>query len=81
MKDATSVERGDIGAWAEEARGKYRFCAEVMAVEEAADRTLLAAHLTGDLPGNPVDLRYRFKLTLRSWRWRSTDRSGVEYDR
>lgn len=62
MKDATSVERGDIRAWAEEARRKYRFCAEVMAVEKAADRTLVTAHLTGDFPGNPVDLRYRFKL-------------------
>jgi hypothetical protein len=26
------------------------------------DRTVVTAHLTGDFPGNPVDLRYRFKL-------------------
>jgi hypothetical protein len=28
----------------------------------AADGTVVTAHLTGDFPGNPVDLRYRFKL-------------------
>jgi ketosteroid isomerase-like protein len=55
--------RAAIRAWAEEARRKYRFRAEVMAVQEAADRTVVTAHLTGDFPGNPVDLRYRFKLT------------------
>ena len=33
-----------------------------MAVEAVADRTAVRAHLTGDFPGNPVDLDYRFKL-------------------
>jgi ketosteroid isomerase-like protein len=55
--------RGAIRAWAQETRRKYRFHAEVLRVEEAADRTVVTAHLTGDFPGNPVDLRYRFKLT------------------
>lgn len=53
--------RGAVRAWAEETRRKYRFHAEVMMVEQAADRTVVTAHLTGDFPGNPVDLRYRFK--------------------
>ena len=57
--------RAAIRVWAQEARRKYRFHAEVMAAEEAADRTLVTAHLTGDFPGNPVDLRYRFKLVGR----------------
>jgi hypothetical protein len=26
------------------------------------DRTTVTAHLTGNFPGNPVDLGYRFKL-------------------
>jgi ketosteroid isomerase-like protein len=52
-----------VRAWAQETRRKYRYHAEVVAVEEAADRTIVTAHLTGDFPGNPVDLRYRFKLT------------------
>jgi ketosteroid isomerase-like protein len=54
--------RAAIRAWAVEVRHKYHFHAEVLAVEEAGDRTIVTAHLTGDFPGNPVDLRYRFKL-------------------
>ena len=54
--------RRAIRGWAEEARRKYHFHAEAIAVEEAADRTTVTAHLTGDFPGNPVDLHYRFKL-------------------
>ena len=56
---------GAIRAWAEDARRKYRFHAEVTAVEEAADRTVVTAHLTGDFPGAPVDLCYRFRLEGR----------------
>ena len=54
--------RGAIRAWAEETRRKYRYHAEPMKVEETADRTVVTAHLTGNFPGNPVDLGYRFKL-------------------
>jgi ketosteroid isomerase-like protein len=55
--------RDAVRAWAEETRRKYRFHAEILAIESAADRTIVTAHLTGDFPGNPVDLHYRFKLT------------------
>ena len=51
-----------VRAWAEDTRRKYRYRAEVVKVEEAADRTIVTAHLTGDFPGSPIDLRYRFKL-------------------
>jgi ketosteroid isomerase-like protein len=54
--------RDAVRAWAEEVRRKYRFHADVKMVEEAAERTVVTAQLTGDFPGNPVDLRYRFKL-------------------
>ena len=54
--------REAIRAWAAETQRRYRFHAEVMAVEAVADRTAVTAHLTGDFPGNPVDLDYRFKL-------------------
>jgi ketosteroid isomerase-like protein len=57
--------RSAVRTWAEETRRKYRFRAEVLAVEAAADRTIVTAHLTGDFPGSPVDLRYRFKLDGR----------------
>ena len=54
--------RAAIRAWAAEVRRKYQFHAEVLAVAEAGDCTIVTAHLTGDFPGNPVDLRYRFRL-------------------
>ncbi len=54
--------RGAVRAWAEATRRKYRFHAEALTVEEAADHTVVTAHLIGDFPGSPVDLRYRFKL-------------------
>jgi ketosteroid isomerase-like protein len=54
--------RNAVRAWAEETRRKYRYHAEVVTVEKEADRTVVIARLTGDFPGSPVDLRYRFKL-------------------
>lgn len=54
--------RSAVRAWAEDTRRKYRFHAEVLTIEEAVDQTVVTAHLTGDFPGNPVDLRYRFRL-------------------
>lgn len=54
--------REAIRAWAAESRRKYRFRAEVLTAKEGADATLVTAHLTGDFPGAPVDLTYRFKL-------------------
>jgi len=36
-----------------------------VAVEAAPDRTVVTAHVTGDFPGSPIDLRYRFKLVDR----------------
>jgi len=56
------VGRAAVRAWADEARRKYRFQAEVLSMEAEADRTVVTAHLTGDFPGNPVDLHYRFKV-------------------
>ena len=54
--------RDAIRAWAQETRRKYRYHAEVLAAKAVGDRTVVTAHLTGDFPGNPVDLHYRFKL-------------------
>ena len=56
---------GPRSAPGRQVRRKYHFHAAVLAVEEAGDHTVVTAHLTGDFPGNPVDLRYRFKLDGR----------------
>jgi ketosteroid isomerase-like protein len=51
-----------VRAWAKETRRKYRYHAEIVRIEEkTAGRTIVTAHLTGDFPGSPIDLRYRFK--------------------
>jgi hypothetical protein len=64
VRDEGRTMRGpnDVQLWAEETRRKYRYHAEVIAVEEVADGMVVTAHLTGDFPGSPIDLRYRFKL-------------------
>ena len=54
--------RNAIRAWAEETGRKYRFHADVRAMEAEGDRTIVTAHVTGDFPGNPVDLAFRFRL-------------------
>ena len=51
-----------ILAWAIESRQKYQFYAEARSFEPSADGGTVTAHLTGDFPGAPADLRYRFRL-------------------
>ena len=64
VRDEGRTIRGPnaVRAWAEETRRKYRYHAEVVAADEAADGIVVTAHLTGNFPGSPIDLRYRFKL-------------------
>ncbi len=54
--------RDAIRAWAADARAKYSFRAEPSAIETQAGGPVVTAHVAGDFPGSPVDLRYRFKL-------------------
>ena len=54
--------RAAILAWAEETRHKYRYHAEIGKVEAIADETVVTARLTGEFPGSPINVRYRFKL-------------------
>ncbi len=55
--------RDAVRAWADETGRKYRFHAEPRSLEPAADGGIVTAHLTGDFPGSPADLRYRFVLS------------------
>jgi NAD(P)-dependent dehydrogenase (short-subunit alcohol dehydrogenase family) len=54
--------RDAILAWAIESRRKYRFHAEPRSFEPSAEGGTVTAHLTGDFPGAPANLRYRFEL-------------------
>ncbi len=64
VHDERGLHRGrdSIRAWAEETGRKYCFHADPRAIEAEADRTIVTAHVTGDFPGNPIDLTFRFKL-------------------
>lgn len=64
VRDEGQVIRGRaaVRAWATEARRRYRFHADPRSFEPAADGGTVTAHLTGDFPGAPADLRYRFRL-------------------
>jgi predicted GNAT family acetyltransferase len=54
--------RRAVREWAQEVRRKYRFNAEVVAAAEIAEQIVVTAHLAGNFPGSPVDLKYRFTL-------------------
>jgi NAD(P)-dependent dehydrogenase (short-subunit alcohol dehydrogenase family) len=54
--------RGAIRTWAAEVRRKYVFHAEPRSLETHDGALTVSAHLTGDFPGAPADLRYRFEL-------------------
>ena len=55
--------RKAIRAWAEETGRKYNFSADIQSIEETVDRVIVMAHLTGDFPGSPINLSYRFQLS------------------
>ena len=57
--------RDAVRAWADETGRKYRYRADVLSVGETADRTVVKARVTGEFPGSPVELQYRFKLSGR----------------
>ena len=57
--------RNAIRAWAADTSRKYRHKADVKSVEDTVDRTVVTAHVAGNFPGSPIDLRYRFKLAGR----------------
>jgi hypothetical protein len=56
------VGRRAVRDWAADARRRYQFRAEPRSIEPDADGFWVTAHLTGDFPGAPADLRYRFQL-------------------
>jgi len=54
--------RDAIARWRSEAAAKYDYTSEPIAIEDAGDRTIVTAHLAGNFPGSPVDLRYAFTI-------------------
>ena len=59
----THTGRDAIAAWKSEASAKYDYVSEPIAIDDRGDKLIVTAHLTGDFPGSPVDLRYAFTLS------------------
>ena len=54
--------RAAIRQWKEEADAKYRYVSEPLAASAHQDSVTVRARLTGDFPGNPVELSQVFTL-------------------
>ena len=65
VTDERRTYRGlsEIRAWKTGAAAQYDYLAEPVAiVQEEGGRSVVTARLTGNFPGSPIDLRYRFAL-------------------
>ena len=54
--------RTAIARWKAEASAKFRYTVERLGVHVSGDQTTVTGRVTGDFPGSPVDLQYRFTL-------------------
>lgn len=62
-ENKTYTGRDAIAAWKTETSAKYNYIAEPVTIDDQDDRLIVTAHLTGNFPGSPVDLRYAFTLS------------------
>ena len=54
--------RPAITRWRAEATAKYHYTSEPLAVDVSKPEVTVTARVTGDFPGSPVELQYRFTL-------------------
>jgi methyltransferase (TIGR00027 family) len=54
--------RPSIARWADEATAKYHYTSEPLGVDVSGPAVTVTARVTGDFPGSPVKLQYRFTL-------------------
>lgn len=52
----------EIRLWYRQTRDEYDFTSEPIRFTEADDEMLLTCTVSGNFPGSPVDLSYRFQL-------------------
>ena len=58
----THAGREAIRRWKTEASSRFSYTTEPFAVTEEAGGIVVRAHVAGNFPGSPVDLRYAFVL-------------------
>jgi len=54
--------RSAITRWKAEATAKYHYTSEPLAIDASGPDVTVTARVTGDFPGSPVELEYRFTL-------------------
>jgi hypothetical protein len=54
--------RAAILRWKSDASAKYRYTSVPLTVDVSGAEATVTARVTGDFPGSPIDLRYRFTL-------------------
>ena len=54
--------RTAIARWKAEASAKFRYSVEPLGVHVSENQTTVTGRVTGDFPGSPVELQYRFIL-------------------
>lgn len=64
VKDEGNTHTGlkAIKAWKTSSTSEYTYVALPFAFEQDDGFQLVRAHVTGNFPGSPVDLQYRFRL-------------------
>lgn len=58
----THACRDGIRRWKAAASAKFSYTTDPFAVSEKDGQTVVTAHVSGNFPGSPVDLRYAFVL-------------------
>ncbi|PIP95181.1 MAG: polyketide cyclase [Bdellovibrio sp. CG12_big_fil_rev_8_21_14_0_65_39_13] len=66
---ATVLDEGEtlsghdaISTWFRKTRAKYQFKAKPIAFEDKGEEVILKAQVSGNFPGSPVNLDYKFKI-------------------
>jgi hypothetical protein len=54
--------RSAIGRWKTEATAKYHYTSEPLTVDVSGADVTVITRVTGEFPGSPIELRYRFTL-------------------
>ena len=54
--------RTAIARWKAETSAKFRYTVDRLGADVSGDQTTVTGRVTGDFPGSPVDLQYRFTL-------------------
>lgn len=64
VTDENHTHRGtaEIRAWSIDVRRKYDFKAEVLKKAEGKDGTVVTAKVSGNFPGSPVNLDFKFAM-------------------